>query len=208
VRRDDRGLLTDIAEALPDCKSILFDYNQFDDSAETLTVAPLTDQAKHLSRVLDQARADHPGAIIDLVCHSQGCVAAALAKPTGIRRIIFLTPPASLSAEHMQRSFSGRPGSVFDSGGTSRLARRDGSTTVVESDYWNDIKGLKPIELYSELASHTELTMIIANQDEVLGDTNFSGLNRHAEILNINSDHNLTHEARPELIELIAKILL
>src|SRR6185369_13842555 len=92
VRKEDRGLFTAIAKALPDAKSVLFDYNPINEESNTLTAKPLNEQALKLRKVINSARAEFPGAIIDLVCHSQGCVVAGLVKPRGIRKVIMLTP--------------------------------------------------------------------------------------------------------------------
>src|SRR6476646_489693 len=93
VRKEDRGLFTAIARSLPDAKSILFDYNPIHEKTNTLTAKPLSEQVRKLRKVINAARAEHPGAVIDLVCHSQGCVVAALLKPRDIRKIIMITPP-------------------------------------------------------------------------------------------------------------------
>lgn len=37
VRKDDRGLMTDIAHALPGYEHILFDYNDFNEAANEMT---------------------------------------------------------------------------------------------------------------------------------------------------------------------------
>src|SRR4051812_33976828 len=92
VRKDDRGLLTDIAEHLPEVESLLFDYNEVDELNHTLTMRPLSKQAEMLNEVVRKTRQSHPDAIIDLVGHSQGTIIIALAKPQGIRRTLLLAP--------------------------------------------------------------------------------------------------------------------
>ena len=41
VRKEDRGLFTAIAKALPDAQHVMFDYNPIHDESNTLTVKPL-----------------------------------------------------------------------------------------------------------------------------------------------------------------------
>src|SRR5688572_1203476 len=88
VRQDDRGLFTAIAQALPNTKHVMFDYCPVNEKANTLTAKPLPDQVQRLRKILNNVRAIHPDAVVDIICHSQGCVVAALLKPRGIRKII------------------------------------------------------------------------------------------------------------------------
>ena len=89
VRKDDRGLFTDIAAALPGATHRMFDYNRRDETTGNLTVAPLAEQVGMLRNQIEKARADTPGAIIDLICHSQGCIVAALLAPRDVRKTLF-----------------------------------------------------------------------------------------------------------------------
>src|SRR6266567_2438699 len=131
VRKDDRGLFTDIAAALPGFEHVMFDYNTVDEAANVLTVAPLDEQAKKLNKVLAETRAANPDAVIDLICHSQGCIAAANAKPAGIRKTIFTAPPPDADIESKIKRWRTRYGTKFTTEGTSYLERKDGSTTIV-----------------------------------------------------------------------------
>lgn len=207
VRKDDRGLFTDIAASMSEAEHVMFDYNQADEAANTLTVAPLYAQADKLKRTIAETQAQNPDATIDLICHSQGCVAAALLKPQGIRKVIFIAPPATLSVQRMIKIFGSRPGSNIDTDGVSTLSRRDGSTTIVPKEYWDDIKNIQPIGLYNELAKQTRLTFINARQDEVLGNLDFSKLSSQAKVIELDANHDFTNEARSKLIDAITQEL-
>ncbi len=206
VQKDSRGMFTDIAATLPkDTKTILFDYNRFDKKVNRLTVAPLSKQAQKLAKILDTTRQLYPDAVIDLVCHSQGCVAAGLAKPKGLRRIVLLAPPATLSIERMANIFAYREGAHMDIDGESLFPRRDGSVTVVPKTYWPGIKAIDPVSLYNALAKHTEVIVINAHQDEILGQTDFSGLAPHVTVIAIEAGHDFLAEARAELLRTVAE---
>ncbi len=207
VRRDNRGMFTEIAEAL-DCPTILFDYNQYDEATNTLTVAPLSQQAAKLRQVIADAKADHPGATIDLICHSQGCIAAGLAKPAGLRNIILIAPATTLNAARMVAVFGSRPGAHLDFAGDSRFPRRDGSTTIVPKTYWPDLENLKPVELFNELAKTANVTIIEAGSDEIVGPTDFTNLSPNATRISIkNANHDFTGTAHPKLIRAITEAL-
>ena len=148
VRKDDRGLFTDIANAVPEAEHVMFDYNQIDQQTNTLTVSPLQRQVQKLKEHLDGVDKD---AVIDLVAHSQGCVVAALTKPQNVRQILCLAPPDNADTERLLNFFGSRDGSVVDLDGQSRIPRRDGSTTIIPAAYWQSLKGLDVIRLYNRL---------------------------------------------------------
>lgn len=75
VKRDDRGLFTDIASHFPDYQSVMFDYNEIDEMSNTLTATPIEQQAKILTQQYNNIPA---GQEVFLICHSQGCLVAAL----------------------------------------------------------------------------------------------------------------------------------
>lgn len=203
VRKDSRGMSTDIAEALsPGTEKILFDYGQWDEATQTLTVLPINEQVKKMERVISETRNQNPDAIIDLICHSQGCVVAGLAKPKDIRKIVLIGPPAELNPKRFSKNFK-RPGTKIDFTGTSILARRDGSTTIAPKEYWESIRNLDPIPLYNKLAETAKVIAIHANQDEVIGSLDFSHLSPEIRQIHIDANHNFTNRARAELIEVI-----
>ena len=75
TRKDDRGLLTDIADGFSETQSILFDYNGVDEKENILTVRPLSQQARMLNEVIGKTRFENENATIDIIGHSQGCLA-------------------------------------------------------------------------------------------------------------------------------------
>ena len=207
VRKDSRGMFSEIVAALPECECVLFDYNVRDEAANTETIKPLADQAKVFEEVLKQTRLEYPNAIIDIVTHSQGAVAPALVHPAGIRKTILLAPPFSLDANRTASWFIGRPGSNLDFGGISRLARRDGSTTLVPAAYWAGLSSIDPIALYDFFAEQTELTIITAKQDELIRRLGERKLSDKIKVLDLDGDHNFTGEARAGLVETVVKLL-
>lgn len=207
VRKDDRGLLSDIAENLPEASSILFDYFDVDEAAKTITVRPVSAQARMLNEVIDQARAANPGAIVDLICHSQGTVVAALAKPKEIRKTILLTPVFDMGLERTLKRYGHLPDSKIDLEGISKLPSVDGLVRIVPAEYWRDRKSLRPFELYNALAKQTELIAIIAGQDQLLGKVDLRELSPKVKVMTLDGNHNFEGEARRPLIETLKTIL-
>lgn len=205
VRKDDRGLFTDIADSLPGTEHIMFDYSQIDDAANTLTVAPLTDQAKRLQQVVAEARTNNPDAIIDLIAHSQGCILAAIAQPAGLRKVVFTAPPPDADVEDKIRRWKVRYGTQFTTEDTSYLERKDGSTTIVPREFWASLKDLDVQELYCALAENAGLTIVTASQDEVLGEVVFNALSSKIKVIEMATGHNFEGEGRQKLIDIIAQ---
>jgi len=207
VEKTDRGLFTDISLALENnAQQIMFDYNQSNVKDNTLTVSPLNKQIELLDQKIGEAKKHNPGATIDLICHSQGCVVAAMLQPEGVGRIIFLAPPAKfMGAKEKLEQMKLRPGTKINEDGTASYPRRDGSTTIIKQDYWDSLNGVKPIELYNLLSDKTTVTIINANQDEVLGSSDFSELSPKINVLNIDANHDFTGDSREKLVSLVVK---
>jgi hypothetical protein len=208
VRKEDRGLFTAISKALPDVESVLFDYNPINEKANTLTSKPLNEQARKLRKVINATRLENPGAIIDLVCHSQGCIVAGILKPLGIRKVIMLTPPDDVSEASVIEQLGARREVAIDVTVRTRLLRSDGSTTVIHPDYWQSLEGIEPIKLYNRLARFTALRIINARQDEVLGKVSFEGIDPGISLVTLEGNHNFEgQESRERLLYILRKEL-
>ncbi len=206
VKKDGRGLFTDITNALPNIKSVMFDYNDIDEKNNLVTAKPFSEQVKIFEKNLEEARTNNPNAMVDIVCHSQGAIVVALAKPVGIRKIVLIAPPATSNTDRMVKLFQSRPGTVIDMQGVSKLSRADGSTTIIPAEYWEERKDVEPIKSYSELSQLTKLVIINANQDEILSAGSFADV-KNAEIMSIDGDHNFSGESRKGLIEVVRNLI-
>ncbi len=202
VRKDARGLFTNIAASMPDYEHVLFDYNNVDEASNTLTVSPFDEQVRRLMAQLE-ALDDGEEKIIDIVAHSQGCIIAALARPTNVRRILLITPPDKSTTERLVKFFGSREGSVMNLDGESRVPRRDGSTTVIPAAYWTHLQGMGVIDLYNQLPDLAQIKFILANDDEVLGTTQFNEIDKRIEIIRLPGNHDFTGEYRTGIISKI-----
>lgn len=208
VRKDDRGLFTAISNAMPDATSVLFHYNPINDKSNTLTAQTLPQQAQKLRKVINTARAEYPGAIIDLVCHSQGCVVPAILKPRDIRKIIMLTPPDDISQDTLIKQLESQADVTIDVNVRTRLPRADGSTTVIHPEYWQSLEGVDLVKLYNRLARFTALRIINARNDEILGSVSFEGLDSGISSVTLDGNHNFDEpESRKRLLYILQKEL-
>lgn len=211
VRKDGRGLFTAIAEQLPDIKLVMFDYNQFDETTNTMIVASLDEHVEKLRSIAGDVRRQHPDAVIDLVCHSQGCVIAGMAQLDGIRKTIFLAPPDQRFGfgriQEKVKALLKRPGAVQNADGSLRYPRRDGSTTIIPPRYWQSRDGVDTIKLYRQLTTKTQLMIVQATKDEVIGITDFSELPSTVKIVQMETGHDFEGTARAKLVRVIKKEL-
>lgn len=203
VEKDSRGLFTDVSLSLKDMETIMFDYNEVNKNKKEIKVKKFSEQVVKLKDVIENTKLLNPDSVIDIICHSQGSIIVALAKPVGIRKIILIAPSFDKDINRMLNIFKSRPGTEINMDGMSKLSHRDGSTTIIPPEYWIERKNSPdPIDLYNELAKQTELVIINANQDEVLGEVDSSKL-QNAEIVNINGDHNFKNVYRKKLLEVL-----
>ena len=203
VDKEARGLFPEIASVLTGIVSIFFDYNEVSEDRKTITARLLSEQVKIFNEVLEKTQAENPDAVVDIVAHSRGCVVVADARPTGIRKTIFVTPPYDNDINRMVELFKDRPGSHVDLFGISRLSRKDGTTTIVPSEYWQERAGFDNISLYNDFSNYTELMIINAKQDEVLGEVDMNGLDKKIQINDINGNHNFFGDTRAVLLDTI-----
>ena len=211
VRKDGRGLFTAIAWQMSDIEPVMLDYNQFDEATNTMTVASLDEHVKKLQSIADDVRRHHPDATIDLVCHSQGCVVAAMAQLDGIRKTIFLAPPDGRFGfgriQEKVQALLKRPGAMQNADGSLRYPRRDGSTTIILPRYWQSRDGVDTIKLYIQLAAKTKLIIVQATHDEVIGATDFSALPKTVKIIRIDSGHDFEGGDRQKIGQIVAENL-
>lgn len=203
VEKDDRGLFNDIALAIPKAQHVMFDYNEVNRQDKTLTVNPLQEQVRRLTKQLEMIE----DGTVDIVAHSQGCIVAALAKPQHVRRILCIAPPDSINEKRMLDVFGNRPGSHIDLEGESRVPRRDGTTTIIPAEYWRSIN-LDVLKLYNRFPDLVEkVELLVATNDEILGTTNFDATDQRIELVHVRGNHDFTGEYRAGLVR-IAKDFL
>lgn len=205
VDKTDRGLFSDIENSIPNVEHIMFDYNKFDEATNTMTVSPLNEQVRILKDQLEKL--EYKNSTVDIVAHSQGCIVAALAKPKNVRNVICLAPPSSLDSDRMLKVFGGRPGAQINLVGTSKIPRRDGTTTLVPASYWSSIESLNVICIYNRLPGLAKTVFYNATDDEVLGAVNFDQTDQAIELVDFRGNHDFTGEHRDGLCKAIAERL-
>ena len=206
VERDDRGLFTDIATALPSFRHVMFDYNLIDTERHQLTVQPIDVQAALLQKQYNELHEANEG--VTLICHSQGCLVVALAQLPRVAKTVFITPAQTINVDAFLKKFVDRLNTVIDRNGVSTFGRKDGSTTIVPKQYLDSIERIDVEAAYHNLATRTELLVISAKDDEVLRKTNFDYLNDVARVTTLAGDHNFSDaKDRTAMVRMVSEFL-
>ena len=189
VRADARGLFTEISAAFPEFESVLFDYNTIAKDGNTI-VTPIDKQIEILESMLKNIDGNSY-----LIAHSQGCMVAALAKLPSLKGVILLTPPKITNMNRVIEKMKLRSGSVIDLDGMSKYPRSDGKFTYIPKEYTESLGSLGDSDdLYQPLSKRSSVTVIIAQNDHVLGDTDFSDL-ASANVIRLPGDHEFSSAA-------------
>jgi len=208
TRKDDNGLLSEIAENLPEVESILFDYFKVDENEHKIFISPLSSLVNKLTQVIEETKANHPEAVIDLICHSAGTIVAAMAKPEGIRKAVLLTPIFDMGLERTLVSYRAKSNVKLDLEGTSVIPSSTGLTKIIPKEYWQERLAVKPFIEYNAFAKKTEIIVIKANQDNILPAVDLRELDSSIKIISLDGDHGFHASARNPLIQIIRGILL
>lgn len=208
VRKDDMSLFTDLAGKIPEAESILFDYYEVDEQAGKIFLSTFSEQVRKLKEVVANVRQANPGAIIDLIGHSQGTLVAALARPEGIRRAVLISPVFDIDIERTLSRYRTKPGVKIDLEGISEIPSSTGLTKIIPKEYWQERALLEPLPAYASLAAVTEVVAIEANQDELLSKVDPKQLDGGIKLLPLDGDHNFNPPNREKLIGLVRSLLL
>ena len=202
VKKDSRGMFTEIAENFPNYTPVMFDYNFINEETNEVTVEPYSKQSELLSAELNSIYKSDTDAEITLICHSQGCIIPCLIQDIKIEIAILLAPPKILGS-----NMSRNKNAVKTEHGEFRIPRKDGTTTIVTKEFVQELDKTFPLEMYSNLSKSTNSFAVIAKQDEIIKDTDLSALADQIKIYEIDGDHNFTGKNRKGLIETLSEIL-
>lgn len=208
VLKDDHGLFTDISTELNKhgIKTILFNYNKFNETTKEMEAISFSKQAEILQRVIDDTLSTEKDANIIIIGHSQGCVIPTLCNLNGVTKIIGTAPFFHTDIKEVLKRHTSNPESEISITQTSRRKRSDGTTTIIPQEYWKERFETDVIRLYNETALKVDLTLICALQDEIMHYTELQKV-KYANIINTDGDHGFSKQYRRILIDLILKQL-
>ena len=210
VKRDGRGMFTELAERLlDDHLIILFDYVDIDEKGNT-TAHPLTEQSDMLQAVLRYVSETLAPQELQIVAHSQGCLVVSIANPDNVKRVVLVSPPLNApNLQRMQETFGAREGTHIIKDGVSTIKRSDGKLTYIPAEFWSDTTGMSPVELYDHLSDRTDVYFIRAKHDHVLPDQDYSAVAGMENItyIELDGNHDFADEARQGWLDLMFKLI-
>lgn len=210
VKRDDRGLFTDLAERLKkDRLVVLFDYDKVDGYGNTSTKS-LGEQAEKLREVIEYTRGQFKPEVVDVVAHSLGCVVVGLVSPNDINKAVLIAGPITPFGQKMKDYFSRRKDTTINEEGISTISRSDGTLTLVPSEYWEEASKINPGELYLNLAKKTAAYFVRAKQDQVVSEDDYSEIkiSKAINYIELDGDHDFTGSFRKPWLKKMVKILM
>lgn len=208
VRKDDNGLLSDIADNLPEVESVLFDYYDIDEINNKLFICPTSKQVDKLNQIVNDIKQSDPEAIIDLIAHSQGTIVAAMARPSGIRRAILLAPVFDMGLERTLSRYRAKSDAEVDINGISIIPSSTGLTRIIPKEYWQERLEIEPFREYNAFAKKTEIIVIEAKQDELVSKVGLKELSEGIKVMSLDGDHGFHAPNREILIKTIRELIL
>jgi len=208
VKKDSRGMFTDIAANFPEAEHIMFNYDEIDETNNTATVPSLHKQAEMLLEIFQEIKKNHPTTPIDVIGHSQGCIVAGLAKLNARKTILLAPPMRTVDPKEKWRKYIQRHPGVTIEDDMTIVPRRDGSITIVSEEYWQSCRNLPDsAALYNGLSEMTDLTIISAKKDKTVGRVNYSILDDPIKIIKLKADHNFKNKSRGKMIDVIKEVI-
>lgn len=210
VERDSRGMFTELSDALQENHTVvLFDLNPPRDEKNHGLVLPVTRQAERLEAVLNWAKKLFANTTLHVISHSLGGVITGLSDLQGVNDCILLAPPHQSTYQRMIERFQRVSSAFLDESGASHIPRSDGSVTILPPEFWQDVKKIKPVELYSALAKKLPTTIVYATEDEVLHNEEDLKLTpqENLKTVEISGDHNFSGKDRAQMIETVKTLL-
>ncbi|MBC7581403.1 alpha/beta hydrolase [Aeromicrobium sp.] len=209
VRRDARGMFSDIVAALPaGWGYVLFDYDVIDALANTQFVVGFNERLLRLEAVLTWVHLQDAVEHIHIVGHSMGALTAASLAPEQTGAIILLSPPLSLGL-HFAELYTRRPGASHE-GHTWLIPRSDGTTTLADDTILAELVSVDAEGELAKLALFRPYTIILADSDEVLQDADYTELITMPSVSMFTverADHDFSGTARAGLVDTVLSTL-
>jgi len=147
---------------------------------------------------------------LNLLGHSMGGIIIGLLSPENITKTILVASPTFSPYKRMKKYFSKREGTIIDENGESRIARSDGSVSILNKEFWTEMKEVDPLSLYKALSSKTNMTYVRALEDHVVTDGDYVSLKDDIDIdyIEIHGDHDFTGKDRENWLHKMIELIL
>lgn len=198
-KHETAGYFDDISSALVEnnYRVIRFDFTGYGLSEGEQRDACYTKHIGDLRAVLEHTTNQYPEDCY-IFAQSMGCFVTAMASPDGIKKTLMTGIPnadTSLIINRVVERFGTRPGAKLDLSGVSLLPRSTGKIQEIGTQFWSDIKSLKPVKVVQEFAKKTQLLIVSWKSDEIIGKETIEMYDQISELTHIYlpGDHSVTN---------------
>ena len=172
-KHETAGYFDDISSALVEdnFRVVRFDLSGYGNSQGREEDACYSKHVLDLQTILTWVKSNYKTPLF-IFAQSMGCWVTALANPDGITKTIMTGTPntyTDIVITRVKERFGSRPGAVLDMDGISLLPRSTGKIQKIGSQFWLDIKNLKPAEIVAEFSKKTQLLVVHWESDEIIG---------------------------------------
>jgi pimeloyl-ACP methyl ester carboxylesterase len=206
VRRDGRGMFTEIAQNLPKGYGyVLFDYYEVDEQQHTVRITDFAEQTERLKEVLEWTSAQKGVESVSLIAHSMGCIVAALAHLGSLDKLILLAPPTSIG-ERTRKHFTTKKGAEKHDD-MWVVPCNDGTISIIPESLFDQYETVHAETALLELADERPYKLIVAGSDGVVTDADYSRLAQHSNVQYVElakANHDFEGSARPLLLDEIS----
>lgn len=197
-KHETAGYFDDISLALTNdnFRVVRFDLSGYGNSEGREEDACYSKHTRDLESVLDWVRSNFQSPIY-ILAQSMGCWVTALANPDGITKTIMTGVPNSnpeIVVRRVKERFGSRPGAVLDLDGVSLLPRSTGKIQKIGSQFWVDIKNIRPSKVVGDFSKKTDLLIVHWESDEIIGKDYLDEYDRIATLKSmwLPGDHSVT----------------
>lgn len=198
-KHETAGYFDDISQALTNdnFRVVRFDLSGYGNSEGEQEDACYSKHVLDLNCVINWVKSNYPSPIY-IFAQSMGCWVTALANPDGITKTIMTGVPNSnpeIVVTRVKDRFGSRPGAILNLDGVSLLPRSTGKIQKIGSQFWLDIKNIKPAKIVKDYSKKTELLIVHWESDEIIGKDYLDEYDRIATLKSmwLPGDHSVTN---------------
>ncbi len=187
---------------------IRFDLSGYGNSEGKQEDACYSKHIGDLSCIIDYVKSQYSEPI-NIFAQSMGCFVTSLTNPAGITKTLMTGIPNSnpqVIIDRVSERFGARPGAILSYEGISLLPRSTGAVQKIGSNFWKDIRNLKPVSAVEKFSNNTNLLIIHWENDEILGTDYLDEYDKlpHVNAMWLPGDHSVTKkEDRDNLIKVM-----
>jgi len=209
VKRDSRGMFTDIVRHLPEGFGyVLFDYYDIDEAHNSVRLTDFAEQVTRLQTVLEWTLKQPRVEDVGMIAHSMGCIVAALTAIRGLSHVVLLASPTSIG-ERTRKYFTSKEGAKKQ-GDTWIVPRKDDTTSLIPESLFDQFEAIDAEQSMLKYADTQPFMLVTASKDMAVKGAVYDRIRakpgiQYIEILG--ADHNFSGPNRKPLLETITGYL-